>query len=72
VSAETDLEQIRQLVGEDWPSENVVPMVAGLVVAVPLQHAAIKRYRAALTQIAAWPINPGNELLYIARKALDQ
>ena len=48
MSAETDFEQIRQLVGEDWPPENVVPMVAGLVAAVPVQAAEIERLKAEL------------------------
>lgn len=49
--AAEDFEQIRQLVGNDWPPENVVPMVAGALAAVPVQAAKIERLRKALQKI---------------------
>lgn len=71
MTAESDIEHLRRLIGDDCRTEDVMPLCAGLIAATPIQAKAIQRYRAALEQIAAWPLSPGPDLLYIARKALE-
>lgn len=51
MTAESDIEHLRRLIGDDCRTEDVMPLCAGLVAATPVQARAIVDLRAALQRI---------------------